>query len=915
VGWLVAAGCYAPSYDYGDGQLRCDLAGACPPGYSCLPDLRCHKPGTPADAPMGGGPADAPPIGAVCSGSQTSCASAQKPEHCVGGQWVVDDACGADTPICDRGTCVVACTAPATRCRDERTPESCNSSGGWDVQSPCQFACLAESGACGGECIPFTDECRNGNELWECGRDGQWALKQTCPIACDAASCGGDCQTNDTRCSPSDPNVPETCLAGHWQDQAPCALACLPSGTCAPECDPAGPPTCISGDAYQCGADGHWTLKQTCSGNCSQGSCTAGACSDGATQCAANQTPETCQGGAWVDGTPCAFLCSGGACVVTECHPNVDTKCEAGFPYSCDAAGHWVKGSACMFVCDGNQCGGVCAPGSFRCNGAMTREECAGDGKSWALDQTCPFGCSGTTCNACTPDPNACSGKCGMVVNNCGATVDCGDHCAAQNGPAWSCGAGNTCTCARNVGADCAGKCGTITDRCGFSVNCSAAGNGGVACNGAGQVCQSNNGCCTQESIDVTCSGDPGDDCGASVPNNCGVTVTCSTACDAGFTCGAATPKKCGCQPGTIRCAGDVAETCDAAGTAWGNDTTCTTACIDGTGCGMCMPGTTACCDGTEVKTCGANGTYGACTPCGASTPACRANEKTCGGVCAPGAKMCGTDGSGDPAVLQCDGEGQWTIVVQTCAFTCTGGSTSPACTGECRPGDKVCVGDTLKTCGADFMYASQPCSNHCGTPAGGSATCCTETDSSMCPGTGGAACNSTVTKPSCGVPVSCGATCTGGFTCGGNAATPNLCSCSPGTSRCLAETGSGGQVNTCNANGISYGTPQFCFNGCTGSACCTDDATFCMNGRYCAPRSYCNRTAACGIDCNSTFPTMPTCGAVIAGQCGCAPATLPCNEGRCDSSGTFHPGTGCGTDECCCNGTEIGRASCRERV
>jgi hypothetical protein len=34
---------------------------------------------------------------------------------------------------------------------------------------------------------------------------------------------------------------------------------------------------------------------------------------------------------------------------------------------------------------------------------------------------------------------------------------------------------------------------------------------------------------------------------------------------------------------------------------------------------------------------------------------------------------------------------------------------------------------------------------------------------------------------------------------------------------------------------------------------------------------------------------------------------TLPCNEGRCDSSGTFHPGTGCGTDECCCNGV-----SCR---
>src|SRR5262249_23123397 len=132
------------------------------------------------------------------------------------------------------------------------------------------------------------------------------------------------------------------------------------------------------------------------------------------------------------------------------------------------------------------------------------------------------------------------------------------------------------------------GKCGTIADRCGVSVDCSASGNGGLACNGAGQVCEGDHTCCTQEPIGTTCSGDPGDDCNTSVPNNCGVTVSCPSTCDSGFTCrgNAATPNKCSCAPTAIRCVGNNAQTCDAAGLTWGNEMVCQVACIDGVGCG-----------------------------------------------------------------------------------------------------------------------------------------------------------------------------------------------------------------------------------------------------------------------------------------------------------------------------------------
>jgi hypothetical protein len=676
VGVLWLSACFGPRLDYQNGALGCDDK-ACPPGYECRTDLHCWLPGgstPPIDAPIVTKTIDASID--VCSGSDRSCATPTQPQHCEAGAWVADPACDVTAPVCDNGQCGAGCTAPATRCLDERTPQSCNPSGFWDTLPTCMYACTG-SGDCTGECVPKDKECRNGNELWACGLDGKWGLSKTCDIVCEDADCGGDCALSQTRCNPTTPSVPQTCNGGHWQDQAPCTYACLPSGTCAPDCDPAGPGTCIDGNAYHCDTNGRWALSEPCTTNCSAGTCT-GTCHDGDKQCSGvgNRTPQTCTGGTWGDGTPCEFICDQGSCVVTECHPNVDKKCENGIPYSCDATGKFVPGPACSFVCDGDHCGGICKPGTFRCNGSVNLEKCAPDGKSYVPDHACPFGCSGNQCNACTPDSmtQTCHDKCGTVLNNCGASVDCGDSCTITHGPNWSCGSMQTCVCSRNVPADCSGKCGTITDRCGFSVDCSAAGSGGLACNAVGQLCQPDHSCCTPDPLGTTCSGDPGADCNNTVANNCGVSVMCDSTCDDGFICSGnpATPKKCSCAPGNIRCVaipgmtGMTQQTCDG-GLAWDGNMSCPFVCIDGMGCsGSCVPMTTQCSDATHVQTCQANGTFGAPTLCAA---ACRPSTNACGGVCVPGTQMCGTSG-GSAAVLKCDSEGQWTLD-HSCPGTC----------------------------------------------------------------------------------------------------------------------------------------------------------------------------------------------------------------------------------------------------
>jgi hypothetical protein len=145
----------------------------------------------------------------------------------------------------------------------------------------------------------------------------------------------------------------------------------------------------------------------------------------------------------------------------------------------------------------------------------------------------CP---TGTTCggggvpNVCGCATSAsCAGKCGIVPDGCGGTMDCGGCTAPQ-----TCGGGgvpNVCGCTPT--ATCTGKCGSIPDGCGGTVSCGTCpapqtcGGGGVP-----NVCG-----CTPT---ATCTGR----CG-SIPDGCGGTVPCGE-CAAGETCnssGACVPR------------------------------------------------------------------------------------------------------------------------------------------------------------------------------------------------------------------------------------------------------------------------------------------------------------------------------------------------------------------------------------
>jgi hypothetical protein len=152
---------------------------------------------------------------------------------------------------------------------------------------------------------------------------------------------------------------------------------------------------------------------------------------------------------------------------------------------------------------------------------------------------------------ACEPEPNAvtCAGRCGEVLDNCGAPRQCPSDC----GPASACVAGR-CECAAE-GAWCRNRCGDARNNCNQPVSCGEC-DGGIPC--------ANNSCgCVPEPVATTC-GSKG--CGTAT-NNCGQLVSCgvsgacsdpAAACMADGTCcvddGSACALRCGSVEVTNNC-------------------------------------------------------------------------------------------------------------------------------------------------------------------------------------------------------------------------------------------------------------------------------------------------------------------------------------------------------------------------
>lgn len=372
---------------------------------------------------------------------------------------------------------------------------------------------------------------------------------------------------------------------------------------------------------------------------------------------------------------------------------------------------------------------------------------------------------------------------------------------------------------------------------------CNAAGDGrtDLPCL-ASQTCQAG-ACvaqiCTPETS--TCTGDVRVDCDATglqetvVP--CSDLPVCAES-TLGCACEVDTCVPRQCTPGALRCAGNGAQTCNPAGTAWSAIVDCPTGqgCIEGT----CLPPVcsagTAACSGDVQLTCRSAGTGYDSVNCADSGQRCDPATNACAArICAPNSQVCAT---GTEVVLVCDAAGA-TVTPTACGAgqICTAG----ACVAQtCTPSARACVEGVPSVC----------------SPRG----------------------DRWVAQTACG----------GGQTCVSGTCVDQVCS--PGTRRCVGELS-----RVCNAGGTSESstncalTAQYCDAGqCVARVCTPGDAATCIDGnvRQCDARGAgytlvetCENGCQSGVcrapsgyttvTCSGTLPAPPagqTCGITGAG-------------------------------------------------
>lgn len=119
-------------------------------------------------------------------------------------------------------------------------------------------------------------------------------------------------------------------------------------------------------------------------------------CAEGAVDCSDAGLPQTCTGGAWVDGAACqpTEVCRLGRCVPGEsCTPGQVRGCVSSTQRNlCNEAGTGFVADDCAtgeFCLDG-LCGAQqCRPGESRCDDDFTISTCSADGTTWNFTETC----------------------------------------------------------------------------------------------------------------------------------------------------------------------------------------------------------------------------------------------------------------------------------------------------------------------------------------------------------------------------------------------------------------------------------------------------------------------------------------------------------------------------------------------
>lgn len=164
---------------------------------------------------------------------------------------------------------------------------------------------------------------------------------------------------------------------------------------------------------------------------------------------------------------------------------------------------------------NGKMCGSRCVPANGCCDdsGCTSPQTCGGGG----TPDIC--GCTRTT---------TCTAKCGNIVDNCGATLNCGTSACL---PGQTCGTSNTCIC---EGRQCTSIC-CPTAPAGTTSVCLASGTQcGTMCNPGTHSCGATEPPCYSDTDVANCGveGGPCVDCRQPNTNQaCGTAAKCSNTC------------------------------------------------------------------------------------------------------------------------------------------------------------------------------------------------------------------------------------------------------------------------------------------------------------------------------------------------------------------------------------------------
>jgi hypothetical protein len=384
----VAAACAAcvdtPSYE----NRLCDPSAACPSGYACGSDYRCHR---------------ACSVNADCRGPGLAC---------------VNGACEASAVSPESGCKTAAdCTSPAA-CEVKDGTERCDTSTGQCIyrakacKSPPAAVCLMNDTlfrtyASDGLCNPQNGDCAYTMIDTQCTGCMANCLTPCQGVVCD--NMNGGCK-KDGHCVAGDPGTPDGmphCAYTDAADLTSCTITASVSAM-------AKTGMCVSGLCYECSVDTDCDDHNTCTSdscNLSTHACVhtpeAGSCDD-ANACT---QMDSCTNGQCVGATTTMCNQPPGACYASSgaCDP-MSGLCQ----YPLKAAG-----SACPD--DGNPCtDDLCSPTGDCTHPASATTTTCNDGNLCTSNDHCngAGACTGTaySCNdnnACTTD--ACDGNGGCT--------------------------------------------------------------------------------------------------------------------------------------------------------------------------------------------------------------------------------------------------------------------------------------------------------------------------------------------------------------------------------------------------------------------------------------------------------------------------------------------------------------------